>query len=99
MFRPAHNRTDRPVLIDAEGRQLGGREWGAVDDSADEVIAAVDAGELVLYDKPFEADANPDAVAAEKAAAELEKKSTRKPRSSGSTPTGDAPAADATLEG
>lgn len=50
MYRPATNVTDSPVLIDDRGRQLGGREWGPVDTTADEVKAAVDLGALVIVD-------------------------------------------------
>jgi hypothetical protein len=42
------NTTDRPVLIDAEGRSLGGGEPGAVDTTSDEVKAAVERGDLQL---------------------------------------------------
>lgn len=64
MYRPAFNRTDRPVLIDAAGRQLGGREFGAVDTTSDEVKRAVANDELRVYTADFGDDAHPDAVEA-----------------------------------
>jgi hypothetical protein len=44
----AYNTTDRPVVIDADGRTVGGREHATVDDRNDEITAAVDRGHLVL---------------------------------------------------
>lgn len=72
MYRPAFNRTDRPVLIDAAGRQLGGREWGAVDTTSDEVKRAVANDELRTYTAEFGDDANDDAKAAANRATLLE---------------------------
>lgn len=45
---PAYNPTDRPVVLDAEGHTLGGREHADVDDRTDEVKAAVDRGHLIV---------------------------------------------------
>lgn len=79
MFRPAYNRTDRPVVIDAEGRQLGGLEWGAVDIELDEVKKAVDAGELFVHDvEAFAGDASDEAKAAASAAVAAGKSAARK---------------------
>lgn len=63
MIVPAYNTTDRPVLIDPAGRQLGGGEWGAVDSTNDEVRTGVDLGMLVLktVDELLVADVVPEA--------------------------------------
>lgn len=67
MLKPAHNPTDRPVVIDAEGHILGGGEWGAVDPEAPAVVNAVAGGLLnVLDEVPDGAD--PAAVQAARAA-------------------------------
>lgn len=66
MFRPAHNATDSPVLIDDRGRQLGGREWGPVDTTLDEVRAAEARRTLVVFDP---AKIGPDAIDAARDAA------------------------------
>lgn len=50
MYRLAYNPTDSPVLVDAAGRTLGGREWGPVKTTADEVKVAHDAGRLVYVE-------------------------------------------------
>lgn len=44
----AYNSSDSPVVIDLEGRQLGGRERGRVDPEAPEVLAAQARGVLLL---------------------------------------------------
>lgn len=85
MFRPAFNRTDRPLLIDAAGHQLGGREWGAVDDSTDEVQAAIARRELRVYETIAE-DASDDAKAAAARAAELGAPSSSPRRRTSSAP-------------
>jgi hypothetical protein len=58
-----YNTTDRPVLLDAEGRSLGGGEFGAVDTTSDEVKAAVDRGDLQLL-RNLKDDGELEAVAA-----------------------------------
>lgn len=73
MYRPATNVTNGPVLIDDRGRQLGGREWGPVDTTAEEVRSAVERGELVLVDPLLiTKDTIREAQAARDAAAELQ---------------------------
>lgn len=52
MRRRAHNMTDSPVLIDAEGRTLGGGEWAEVDDDLNEVRLAAASGQIRLHDLP-----------------------------------------------
>lgn len=39
-YVPAFNPTSSPVLIDGDGRQIAGREWGVVDTTAIEVVGA-----------------------------------------------------------
>jgi hypothetical protein len=46
--RSAYNATDRPIVIDPDGRQLGGREHGKVDVELDQVLEAVEQGYLIL---------------------------------------------------
>lgn len=73
MYRPAFNRTDGPVLIDADGRQLGGHEWGAVDTTSDEVKSAVQLGRLSVFTGDALADdASPEAKSALERAGVLE---------------------------
>ena len=60
MFQVAYNPTDSPVVVDAEGRTIGGREWGPADDAVDEVTQALGADQLVWVDP----DAGPEANAA-----------------------------------
>jgi hypothetical protein len=65
MFRPAFNGTDQPLVIDDDGRTLGGNEWGAVDADTDRVKTHVEAGSLIVVDpESISEAANPDAVAA-----------------------------------
>jgi hypothetical protein len=45
-----YNPTDSPVLLDRDGRTLGGGEWGWADPS--DVQDAVDSGRLVKAAKP-----------------------------------------------
>lgn len=71
MYRLGFNPTSGPVVIDAEGRTLGGGEWGPVDSTANAVRAAVDAGALVLQDAPAE-DAQTAPAASTAAAAVVE---------------------------
>lgn len=74
MYVPAHNVTDSPVVIDFEGRILGGGEWGVVDRTDDHAEAAVDDRRLVLAPNldPKAKDLHPAAVDAVDLAALLE---------------------------
>lgn len=56
-----YNATDQPVLVDAEGRALPGREHADLDARTPEVKAAVDRGDLVKVgeDAPADVDAKP----------------------------------------
>lgn len=60
------NTTDQPVLVDADGREVGGREWGTADTTAAATKAAFDNGSLIRADIPAEGEVNP--LAAEAAA-------------------------------
>lgn len=65
MHRPACNISAQPVVIDDDGRTLGGQEWGAVDVDSDRVTALVEAGVLVVPDPDsISESSNVDAVAA-----------------------------------
>lgn len=74
MYVPAKNPTDAPVVIDFEGRVLGGGEWGVVDRHDDAAEAAIADGRLVLYPSGVKAgpDVEPDAVSATELAQVLE---------------------------
>lgn len=64
-YRTAYNTTDRPVVIDDDGRIAAGGEWTPVLASHDLVRAAVDRGDLVFVDDPGgDEKGHPDAVAA-----------------------------------
>lgn len=65
MLKTAFNGSDSPVVVDDEGHQIGGGEWGTADSTHDGVKAAVDLGTLVWVDVDPEAEGvNPDAKAA-----------------------------------
>ena len=57
---PAFNPTDRPVVIDDEGRQLGGGEWGRVDPDASPVVTALGLGALLVYPDGLGDDPDPE---------------------------------------
>lgn len=61
---PAHNLLDVPVIIDGEGRTLGGGEWGSVDPDVYAVQAAVDAERLVIFPQGLPDGADPVILAA-----------------------------------
>lgn len=65
MHKTAFNTTDQPVTVDAEGRMIGGQEWGSINTTADEAKALLEQGIIVIVDKPGDdADVNPEAAAA-----------------------------------
>jgi hypothetical protein len=66
----AYNPTDGPVVIDAAGRTLGGREWAPANTTDDFVKQAVDAGRLVLAAAPAK-DAAAEPVKAHREAQRL----------------------------
>lgn len=49
MYVPAYNVTDTAVVIDSEGRTLGGGEWGAVDRHDPVAQAAIGDSRLVIH--------------------------------------------------
>lgn len=63
-FVTVYNTTDRPVLLDAEGREVGGREWGTAETTQDGAKVALASGSLILADVPEVGDVNPLAAAA-----------------------------------
>lgn len=73
MYITAFNTTDRPVVIDDEGRTLGGQSWGPVLTTADQVKEALAAGALVKVTADASAeDLSPDAKTAIEATEQLE---------------------------
>ena len=69
----AYNTTDRPVLIDDEGRTLGGGEWGPVLTTEEPARMALDAGTLVKVAEPKNLDdVTPEARSAFERTSELE---------------------------
>ena len=71
-YRAAFNPTDRPVVVDDEGRTLAGRAWGPVVEAAPEVRAARERGELTFVDRPKgDDDLDPAAAAVFDAVDEL----------------------------
>lgn len=66
----AYNPSDGPVLIDGQGRTVGGREWMAVDNTDPVAKLAFDS-ERLLQPEPPTKNADPHAVAAAKEAARL----------------------------
>lgn len=74
MYITAFNTTDRPVVIDGDGRTLPGQSWGPVLTTADPVKVALDSGALVKVTADVKADdLNPEAREALEATARLEK--------------------------
>lgn len=66
MYATAYNRTDAPVVIDAEGRSIEGGGFGTVDTLADEVKSLAEAGHLHIFPSleagPGQSDAAADAI-------------------------------------
>lgn len=71
-FVAGYNPTDVPVVVDHQGRTLGGGEWGPVRASTAVIRDLVGAGRLVLHPdlSPVD-DTNPSAAAAVEVAAAL----------------------------
>lgn len=68
----AYNPTDRPVVIDDEGRTVAGRSWAPVIRQAEEVRGAYERGDLVTVSRPADDDElDPQAVEAFDATDEL----------------------------
>lgn len=76
MYKTAYNTTDSPVVVDEEGRVLGGREWGTVDDTFEGVKRGAAEGRLHVFHQRFDEGPgqNPDAIAAQQRTAELEER-------------------------
>jgi len=70
-YQAVHNVTDHPIILDEEGHQLGGGEWGIADPTSELTAAALEAGDLHAYPSIAPGSGqNPDAVAAAKAASD-----------------------------
>lgn len=67
-YVPAVNLTDGPIHIDADGRTLGGREWGAVDRHDPVAQVAIGDGRIVIHPDLDRHDPGIDPAAAEAAA-------------------------------
>jgi hypothetical protein len=71
------NTTDRPVVLDAEGREVGGGEWGTADSTAEAAKAGLEpGGGLVRAEIPDTGDVNPQARAAAERTARLAERHT-----------------------
>lgn len=67
MYRTAYNPTASPVVVDDEGRIIGGREWGTYDTTEQAAKDALGRRDLIATDDPEgepAADSNPTAMAA-----------------------------------
>lgn len=64
VYRTGYNPTDTPVVVDDEGRTIGGREWGTYQTTEDAAQAALSDGRLLEVEVPDEAGVNPLATAA-----------------------------------
>lgn len=75
MLKAVYNHTGGPVVVDSVGHSIGGREWGVVETTTDEVKRATDAGFLLEVEKPKgdQSSLNPDAREVFERLAEYEK--------------------------
>lgn len=62
--KTAYNPSDDPLVVDTEGRVIGGREWGTYDTTDEVAKGLVADGRLLPVDKPEHDDLNENAVAA-----------------------------------
>jgi hypothetical protein len=69
MYVTAFNTSSGPVTVDAEGRQIGSKDWGTIDTTADQAKAGVESGRLVIVD--VAEDAHPHAAAAQQRTAQV----------------------------
>lgn len=53
------NTTDRPVMLDDEGREVGGHDWGTADTTQQPAKDALGSGSIVKADIPSGGDVNP----------------------------------------
>lgn len=70
VYSTVFNTTDQPIVVDAEGRAVGGREWGTVETLAEQAAAALSARHLVVIEK-IAKNADPRALAAAARTAEV----------------------------
>ncbi len=50
IYQTVYNTTDQPVVIDADGRTVGGREWASVRSDSVHVLEAVNSSKLAVVD-------------------------------------------------
>lgn len=62
MHKTAYNPTDGPMVVDEEGRVIGGRDWGTVNTTDPVAKVLLDDDSILLVDRSD--DMNPDATAA-----------------------------------
>lgn len=63
MYVTAFNTSSTPVTVDAEGRQIGGKDWGTAETTDDLARELIDSKVLVVHEN-IPDDGHPDAVAA-----------------------------------
>lgn len=65
MFKTAYNPNETPVVVDDLGHVIPGLDWGTVETTANPAKDALDAGLLVLVERPGRnANVEPDAAEA-----------------------------------
>lgn len=70
-WRLAYNPRDVPIVIDAAGHTLGGRDWAPVDADEPDVEAAAARRQIVFPPQPPGPDGDPRALAAQRRVDEL----------------------------
>lgn len=51
MIQLVYNTSDTMVVVDDDGRSVGGREWGVADSTSEPVKRALESGELIRADE------------------------------------------------
>lgn len=64
MYKMAFNTTNSSIVIDTDGRSLGGGDWGAIDTVDDAAKPTIESGDVVTFDGKLGKDADPRAVEA-----------------------------------
>lgn len=72
MYKTAFNTTNSPIVVDTQGRQVGGGEWGPADSAFDGTQAAITNGTLTWTATEPDADSNPAYVEAHNRTQEME---------------------------
>ena len=60
-----YNVTDSPIVVDSEGRILGGREFRDIESKSKEVSAAIKSGDLIVIPEPEEETTSSEAATPE----------------------------------